>query len=200
MARQHVNGDGRRMLDSLKQAVRDAWLVFARLPDADARFRQGLRAGWILPVVNAASDAYGYSNARGRVGHPSPLDIARAEIVMGWLAWLRREEGDLALRRVIGWARGVPPMYVLAHRERRCTRTIMNRIDRSMTAILREFLAVSIDIPVVDEAPAVLPRITGFTAGRPSAADVPSEVEPGRVFIAGVGFMCRGVRYKSALD
>ena len=199
MAREHLNGDGRRMLNSLKQAVRDAWLVFARLPDADARFRQGLRSGWTLPIVNAASDAYGYSNARPRAGHPSPLDISRMEIVMGWLAWLRREEGDLALRRIIGWARGVP-MYVLAHRERRCTRTIMNRIDRSMAAILREFLAVRIDIPVVDEAPAVLPRITGFTAERPNAADVPSEVEPGNVYIAGIGFMHRGVRYKSALD
>ena len=120
---------------------------------------------------------------------------------MEWLAWLRREEGDLALKRVIGWARGTP-MYVLAHRERRCTRTIMNRIDRSMAAILREFLAVRIDIPVVDEAPAVLPRITGFTSftERPRAADVPSEVEPGRVYIAGIGFMYRGVRYESALD
>ena len=76
----------------------------------------------------------------------------------------------------------------------------MNRIDRSMAAILREFLAVRIDIPVVDEAPAVLPRITGFTADRPSAADVPSEVEPGKVYIAGIGFMYRGARYKSALD
>jgi hypothetical protein len=99
------------------------------------------------------------------------LDISHMEIVMEWLAWLRREEGDLALRRVIGWARGTP-LYVLAHRERRCTRTIENRIDRSMAAILSEFLAVRIAIPVVDEAPAVLPRITSFT-DRPSAADVP---------------------------
>ena len=199
MAREHLNGDGRRMLDSLKQAVRDAWLIFARLPDVDARFRMGLRSGWTLPVVNAASDAYGYSDARARAGYPSPLDISRMEIVMEWLAWLRREEGDLALKRVIGWARGTP-LYVLAHRERRCPRTIENRIDRSMAAILREFLAVRIDIPVVDEAPAVLPRITGFTADRPSAVDVPSEVEPGKVYIAGIGFMYRGVRYKSALD
>jgi hypothetical protein len=141
MAREHLNGDGRRMLNSLKQAVRDAWLVFARLPDVDARFRMGLRSGWTLPVVNAASDAYGYASASARDEYPSPRDISRMEIVMEWLAWLRREEGDLALRRVIGWARGTP-LYVLAHGERRCTRTIENRIDRSMAAILREFLAV----------------------------------------------------------
>jgi Domain of unknown function (DUF6362) len=197
MAREHLNGDGRRMLNSLKQAVRDAWLVFARLPDVDARFRMGLRSGWTLPVVNAASDAYGYASASARAEYPSPRDISRMEIVMEWLAWLRREEGDLALRRVIGWARGTP--LVLAHGERRCTRTIENRIDRSMAAILREFLAVRIAIPVVDEAPAVLPRITSFTE-RPSAADVPPEAEPGKVYIAGIGFMYRGARYKSALD
>ena len=197
--REHINNDARQMLAALKQEVRDAWLVFARLPDVDARFRMGLRSGWTLPVVSAASDAYGYSDASARAEYPSPRDISRMEIVMGWLAWLRREEGDLALKRIIGWARGTP-LYVLAHRERRCTRTIENQIDRSMAAILREFLAVSIDIPVVDEAPAVLPRITGFTAARPSAADVPSEVEPGKVYIAGIGFMYRGAQYKSALD
>ena len=64
---------------------------------------------------------------------------------------------------------------------------------------MRKFLAVRIDIPVVDEAPAVLPRITSFT-DRPSAADVPSEVEPGKIYIAGIGFMYRGAQYKSALD
>jgi Domain of unknown function (DUF6362) len=163
----------------------------------DARFRRGLRSGWTLPVVNAASDAYGYSSATARDAYPSPRDISRMEIVMEWLAWLRREEGDLALRRVIGWARGTP-LYVLAHGERRCARTIENRIDRSMAAILKKFLAVELALPVMDEAPAVMPRITSFTE-RPSA-DAPPEVEPGKVYIAGVGFMYRGARYKSALD
>jgi hypothetical protein len=42
--------DGRRLLVGLKLAVRDAWRVFARLPDPDSRFRPGLRdigrGGW----------------------------------------------------------------------------------------------------------------------------------------------------------
>ena len=83
--REHINNDARLMLAALKQAVRDAWLVFARLPDADARFRRGLRSGWTLPVVNAASDAYGYASASARDEYPSPRDISRIEIVMEWL-------------------------------------------------------------------------------------------------------------------
>jgi hypothetical protein len=104
------------------------------------------------------------------------MDVSRMEIVMEWLAWLRREEGDLALRRVIGWARGTP-LYVLAHGERRCTRTIENRIDHSMAAILREFLAVKIAIPVVDEMPAVLPRITSFTERMTVHFEAPLAIE-----------------------
>jgi hypothetical protein len=53
-------GEGRRLLIAFKLAVRDAWRVFARLPDPDARFRAGLRAGWSMSVVR--DDATGLSH------------------------------------------------------------------------------------------------------------------------------------------
>jgi hypothetical protein len=46
------------MLAALKQAVRDAWLVFARLPDVDARFRMGLRSGWTSGQIGERPGSY----------------------------------------------------------------------------------------------------------------------------------------------
>jgi hypothetical protein len=64
--------DGRRLLVGLKLAVRDAWRVFARLPDPDSRFRAELRAfpwcttptshmgnnpAWLKPVASSRTTA-----------------------------------------------------------------------------------------------------------------------------------------------
>jgi hypothetical protein len=67
-----------------------------------------------------------------------------------WLVWLRAEEGKRAVHRVLHWARGVPT-WMQAQRENCSGRTILNRIDRSMAAILREFLDTETDVAPIEE-------------------------------------------------
>jgi hypothetical protein len=63
--------------------------------------------------------------------------------------WLRAEEGKRSLHKVFHWARCVP-LWVQAQRENCSERTIVNRIDRLMAAILREFLDVKASIAPVE--------------------------------------------------
>lgn len=194
----------RRMLASLKIAVKDAWRVIMLCPDPDIRFRAGLASGWYFPVVQDARDAYGSSVATA-AARPTPQDITRMEVVMEWMAWLRRLApqdggGDGALRRIIGWSLG-RPLWLIAQREGCTGRTIENRIDRSLAAILGEFQSIHLEIDVINEPPPSRRRIRSTTEGQahtpPSVGGV-DELRPGKVWIDGVGFMCFGKRYKSA--
>jgi hypothetical protein len=81
---------------------------------------------------------------------PSPRDITRAEIVDSWLVWLHGVEGKRGSHRVFHWARGAP-QWLLAQRENCSERTIVNRIDRSMAAILAEFLCTEVEVGRVEE-------------------------------------------------
>lgn len=199
-----MNHDDRERLTKLKLKFAAGLLVYARMPDVDARFRAGLSNGWALPVIREAGAAGEY----GR--HPpwlkpvaSPQEITEMEAVMDWMAWIRRQpyEGDVAIRRIIGWATGTP-MSVLGWRERCSERTIANRIDRSVAAVLREFFAVSVDVETVEELPERRAPVTSFTeppargAGPgPATVGAPDSLLPGKIWIAGVGMMFRGERY-----
>jgi hypothetical protein len=98
-------------------------------------------------VVNAAQESYGYA----RYGfEPTPHDISQMEIVAGWLSWLRRTEGEFAIRRLISWTLGVPT-WRIGSRERCSERTVRNRIDRSIAAIIRQFAAADITIEVAQD-------------------------------------------------
>lgn len=185
--------DDRDRLTKLKLTVARGLLVYSRMPDVDARFRAGLRVGWALPVVREAGE-YGY-HAVWLKAVASPGEITEMEAVMGWLAWLKRqpEEGDEAVRRIIGWAIGTP-MSVLGWRERVSSRTIDNRIDRSLSKVLLEFQAITVDVGTVEERPERSPRITSFTE-RPTKAASPDSLQPSMVFIDGIGMMFHGERY-----
>ncbi len=128
--------DPKSMLSSLREVVRRAWQTLSVLRDPDLRFFR--RGGWLFSVVHDVNQAYGYSSAKARAFQPSPEDVSRMEIVMGWMAWLRRAEGELALKRIIGWSMGVP-LWQMARREGCSERTITNRIDRSLNAVLKAF-------------------------------------------------------------
>jgi Domain of unknown function (DUF6362) len=128
-----VSIDPKTMLASLREVVRRAWKTLAALRDPDLHYFR--RGGWLFSVVNEVNQAYGYSSAQARSFRPTSLDVSRMEIVMGWMAWLRRTEGDIAIRRLIGWSLGVP-LWQMARRENCSERTITNRIDRSLNAIL----------------------------------------------------------------
>ncbi len=120
-------------------------------------------------------------------------------VVMEWMVWLRqRPNGDVDLKRIIAWALGVP-RYIMAARERRSDETIRTRINRSLADILAEFCDVEVDVEVVDEPELSAGRIRGFTeaTGELASGELP---EAGKVYIAGLGFMHRGKKYRSSLD
>jgi hypothetical protein len=140
----------RAMLGALKQAIRDGVLVMLATGDIDRRYRGPLRSTWSIATVDDPGLAYAYNEIRTPRIMPSPKDITRAEIVDSWLVWLRAEEGKRAVHRVFHWARGVPT-WMQAQREACTERTIHNRIDRSMAAILREFLDTEMTVELIDE-------------------------------------------------
>jgi hypothetical protein len=127
-----------------------------------------------------------------------PRDITRAEIVDSWLVWLRAEEGKRALHRVFHWARGVP-LWVQAQREHCSERTIVNRIDRSMAAILREFLDVETDVAPIEEA-AALPVRHYHAAWQATTGDAGVRESFGKVWIDGIGYMRDGRRLRDGRE
>ena len=182
--------DPKQVLQALKEAVRRAWQTLAQVRDPDARFFvQG--GAWPLPIVNDVNEAYGYSSPKAREFRPRAEDVSRMEIVMAWMAWLRRKEGEIALRRIIGWSMSVP-VWQLAKREKCSERTIMNRIDRSLNAVLKEFLAMDADPDLVEEARPDLGAVRGFAAAATAVLDHPDGVRPGKVWIHGIGWMFKG--------
>lgn len=194
-------GDGRRMLAALKLAVKDAWRVLSLLPDADARFRSPLGGGWCFQVVHEVHDAYGASPATSSA-RPAPQDITRMEIIMGWMSWLRRFNpnlggGDFAVMRIMRWALGTP-VWAIAQREGCSERTVGARIDKSLASVLLEFHQVSIEVDMVNERELRQARMRSSMEGQvvaPPTLDGADELEPGKVYIAGVGFMFHGKKY-----
>jgi hypothetical protein len=189
-----VAEDGRSRLISMRDTVVRGLVIFSRIADPDAKFRAGLRGSWGFSVVNEAIESYGY-NSPWLKHVASPAEITEMEVVLEWIGWLRREptEGEGAVKRIIAWASGTP-MRVLSWREQCSERTIFNRIDSSISKILLEFEAIAVEVENLDEPPVEERRPTCFTE-RPSKAGSPDSLEPGKVWIAGVGFMFRGARY-----
>jgi Domain of unknown function (DUF6362) len=191
-----LNGSASRtMLTALKHAVRNGVLVMQALDDPDYKYRRPLTSTWRISAPDDPNTAYAYTELRLRFV-PSPRDITRAEIVDSWLVWLHSVEDKRATHRVFHWARGAP-QWLLAQREGCSERTIVNRIDRSMAAILREFLCTETDMEVVDE-PAAAP-VHSFHGEHTS--DVTGAIERhGKVFIDGVGFMKDGRRLRDGRE
>jgi hypothetical protein len=176
------------MLASLREVVRRAWQTLSVLRDPDLHYFK--RGGWLFSVVHDMNQAYGYSSTQTRAFRPTSLDVSRMETVMGWMAWLRRTEGELAIKRLIGWSMGLP-LWQMARRENCSERTIVNRIDRSLNAVLKEFGDLdAAPVPIEEE----LPRTGGLRA---HLEERPTEVtagtlQPGKVWIDGIGWMFKG--------
>ncbi len=136
------------LLQALREIIRYAVLTLNAARDPDARYR-----GWSqLPatLVRDAADAYGYSTPMVRRFSPTPRDIDQMEVVLPWLAWLRREEGRDAIRRILAWSLGVS-LWRIAQREEVSEATITNRIDRSVARIIRQWVGVDIPVERVEE-------------------------------------------------
>src|SRR5690242_5888430 len=147
---------------AIKNIVRRAIMTLLTLRDPDRKY-QYRSSSWLLPVVNTAQEAYGYI----RYGfEPTPHDISQMDVVATWLAWLKRTEGEDAVRRIISWTLGVPT-WRLAARERCSDRTIRNRIDRSIAAMIREFAAVDVSVEILEGAKVPEALRNGRPVGKP---------------------------------
>jgi hypothetical protein len=129
---------------------------------------------------------------------PSPRDISRSEIVDSWLIWLRASEDKRASHRVFHWARGVPT-WVQAQREACTERTIHNRIDRSMAAILREFLDEEMTVEPIEE-PAALPVRHYHASWEATTGEAGERQDFGKVYIDGIGYMKDGRRLRDGRE
>ncbi|SDR12432.1 hypothetical protein SAMN05444161_1723 [Rhizobiales bacterium GAS191] len=183
--------DARSMLAALREVVRRAWQTLATLRDPDLHYFR--RGGWLFSVVHDVNQAYGYASAQARGFRPSSQDVSRMEVVMHWMAWLRRTEGELALKRIIGWSMGVPS-WQMARREGCSERTIANRIDRSLNAVLKAFGDLDAEPPLIEEAPPQPDRLRAHRSERPTAMQA-GTLQPGKLWIDGIGWMFEGRRW-----
>jgi hypothetical protein len=190
-----LNGSSRVVLTALKVVIRNGVLVMQALADPDYKYRRPLTSTWRISAPDDPNTAYAYTELKLRIV-PSPRDITRAEIVDSWLVWLRATEGKRSAHRIFHWARGAP-QWLQAQREHCSERTIANRIDRSMAAILNEFFCAEADVEHVNE-PADEP-VRSFHGEHTS--DVTGAIEKhGKVFIDGVGFMKDGRRLRDGRE
>jgi hypothetical protein len=168
------------------------------LSDVDRRFRGPLRSTWSLSTVDDPGLAYAYNEISTPKIVPTPRDITRAEIVDSWLVWLRAEEGKRAVHRVFHWARGVPT-WMQAQRENCSGRTIINRIDRSMAAILAEFLDTKTDVERIEE-PAEKPTRYYRASWELETGAAGVRQDFGKVYIDGIGYMKDGRRLRDGRE
>lgn len=134
---------------ALKRTIKHFILVMDSLGDREMRWlNQG--ANWNR-AINEQS-AYGYTPQSAVRMQPTSREVSQAEIVASWLSWLDRTEGPKAVPRLVDWSHD-EPAWRMADRERCSVRTITNRIDRSVAAILREFGGVSAEVATVEEGP-----------------------------------------------
>lgn len=136
------------LLLAVREIIRYSVLTLNAVRDPDAKYR-----GWAtLPqtIVHDVSDAYGYSTPWVRRFSPTAHDVSQMEVVLPWLAWLRREEGQPALRRIIAWSMGVS-VWRIGQREQCSDATVMNRINRSVAKIVRQFAGVDLPVEYLEE-------------------------------------------------
>lgn len=138
-------------------------------------------------MVAADVHAYGYNPATARA-IPTAREIAEADVVETWLAWLRRHKGTDAVRLLYAWAWGVPA-WRLADTARCSERTIRNRVERHVALILETFRDERVEVEVVEEAP-VAAGPMAVRDERPAATDRPAA--PAKVWVDGVGWVKNG--------
>lgn len=181
------------LLTAMREIIRRAIITLAVLRDPDRRYL-GLSQ---MPqhVIRDVHEAYGYSSAPVREFQPTALEVSQMEIVLPWLAWLRRDHGDIEVRRFIGWAMGVPT-WRLAKRENCSDRTILNRIDRSVSLMIENFVGAHIEVEVVDEPYRSTPYAMVYE--RPQGIGDPVQIR--KVYVGGVGFVRGGKRLRTAAE
>jgi hypothetical protein len=152
------------------------------LSDPDARYRGWARQS--MHIVHDVREAYGWAPAAVRRFRPSARDVSQSELVEPWLAWLKREHGGQAWRRLLAWAMGAP-LWAIGQRERCSDRTVMNRIDQSVRAIVLEFAGV--DVPVEYLTEPLNGCVYAFIMEPVHASAAGGEIRHMRIYIGGRG-------------
>ncbi|QOZ15931.1 hypothetical protein XI02_13795 [Bradyrhizobium sp. CCBAU 21365] len=178
---------------ALKVAIKRGIVVLDALGDAELKF-QSVSQVWNRATADAAL-AYGYNETRVRIV-PTAREIAQAETVADWLAWLGHHYGGVP--RLVAWAHD-DPIWRIAEREHCSERTIHNRIDRSVALILEHFGDAEVDLPVIDERPQPA-HLPNFVVERPLAGVSPVVNPHGKVWIGGVGWMKDGRPWRDGRD
>ncbi|MCW2112488.1 DUF6362 family protein [Bradyrhizobium elkanii] len=173
---------------ALKVAIKRGIVVLDALGDTELKF-QSVSQVWNRATADAAL-AYGYNETRVRIV-PTAREIAQAETVADWLAWLGHHHGGVP--RLVAWAHD-DPVWRMAERERCSERTIHNRIDRSVALILDQFGGVEISMPVIEEGP-MLAHSPNFLTEKGTAGVNPVVNPHAKVWIGGVGWMKDGKRW-----
>jgi hypothetical protein len=181
--------NGANLHTALKRTIKYMVLILDALGDSEMRFLS-VGASWDR-AVGDASTAYGYTEQANVRLRPTPREHSQADIVARWLAWLGKHEGPKAVPRIVSWAHD-EPMWRMAMREKCSERTIANRIDRSVAAIMAEFGGGEVDVGVIEEGPDK-PIVHFATRGVEVQTGV-RQGSYGRVWIDGVGFMKDGRR------
>lgn len=164
----------------LKEIVRRAIVTLWTLKDPDRKYLNPNISGWLLSTVRERSESYGWASYGFE---PTPHDISQMEIVAGWLAWLRRTEGEQSLRRLIAWTLGVQT-WKIGMREKCSERTIRNRIDRSIVAIIRQFAGADLTVEIVEDSRVTNPY--AMVLERPLSTDGPVILR--KVYVYDKGF------------
>lgn len=180
-------------LAAVRELIRYAIMTLSALKDPDRKYL-GL-AQMPQNVVHDTQQAYGYSSATVRSFRPTAQDISQMEFFGAWLSWLRRTEGELALRRIIGWSMGAA-LWRLGQRENCSGDTIKNRIDRSIAAMIAHFAGTNITVDIVDE-----PYKGAIYASVVEKVPGPhGECVLMKVYVADYGFMKNGKKLTTAAD
>ncbi|WP_342714429.1 DUF6362 family protein [Bradyrhizobium sp. B024] len=177
----------------LKVAVKRAIVVLDALGDSELRF-QNMGQVWSRAIDDVGL-AYGYGEARVRIV-PTAREIAQAETVADWLAWLGHHHGGVP--RLVAWAHD-EPIWRMAQREHCSERTIHNRIDRSVATILSEFGGVEFELETIDERPE-RSHPPNFVTERPTSGPAVPINQHGKCWIDGVGFMLKGKRLRTGQE
>jgi hypothetical protein len=164
----------------MKEIVRRAIVTLWTLKDPDRKWLTQRPSSWLLSTVRERSESYGWAEYGFE---PTPHDISQMEIVATWLAWLRRTEGEQALRRLIAWTLGVQT-WKIGRREQCSEQTVRNRIDRSIVAMMRQFSGADFTVETVED-----PKITNpYSLVMERSGVLDAEIILRKVYIYDKGF------------
>jgi hypothetical protein len=110
--------------------------------------------------------------------------------------WLGSHHGGV---RLLVLSAHDDPIWRIADRERCSVRTVHNRIDRSVTAILMEFGSVDMDLPTIEERTDKA-HAPNLMIERPVIAEAGIRSQHGKARIDGIGFMKDGKRLRDGRD